>query len=132
MLVVFTTIVNASNPTLKLYEKIFSSIFQTSVIDVYVDDETRDIIKDSSIFHIVDYCYDDTVVLVGNFKNEPKYCQKNLLFATNYRSFRHNNNAFGAYYWKKGRPQLIFRESVLDRFNLKLPTSLKKYERGNR
>ena len=118
-----------SNYELKLYEKILPTLFHNRPIKLFVDNETKIILKHSDIFHIVDYCDNDTVVLVGNFRSIPKGCKDNPLFATSYRSFKDNENAFGAYYWRKGRPQLFFKESILNKFNVQLPKSLKKYGR---
>jgi hypothetical protein len=50
-----------------------------------------------------------------------------LLFATSYRGFKNEKKTFGAFYWFKGRPQIIFLKNRLQNQNLKLADYLQKY-----
>lgn len=55
-------------------------------------------------------------------------CKDIPLFTSSYKTLRENSNAIGAFYWRKGRPNIIFIKTRLKKFNLELPEKLKKYE----
>jgi hypothetical protein len=108
----------------KLYEKVLGSIFNNDIITIYSDEGLKDTIRKSSKFIIVDNC-EDAVVSIGKiFKSK---CEKLPLFTTNYKVFKNEPNVIGAFYWRKGRPQLKLKSDVLNDFNLTIPNSLQKY-----
>ena len=123
------SISNASdNYELKLYEKVLPSIFKQLPIKIYTDDDIKDILKHSNKFDILSTCTDAVVVIIGkNFENISQECKNKPIFATSYRGFKNYQNSFGAFYWRKGRPQIRFKNDTLNRYNLNLPNSLKKY-----
>lgn len=128
-ILVYTTLLNGSDKyELKLYEKVLPSIFTTTPIKVYVDKNTKELLKNSNKFEIMDSCDDATVLLIGkSFVNIDSQCQGKPMFSTSYRGFKNGTNSFGAFYWRKGRPQIRFKRDVLDKYNLFLPNSLQKY-----
>jgi hypothetical protein len=110
---------------LKLYENVLSSIFNNQKINIYADEKLEKILKNSDKFIIVNSC-DKSILKIGkDFKHK---CNGVPWFATSYRVFKHENNVFGAFYWRKGRPQLKFKKDVLKNFKLELPQNLRKYE----
>ena len=116
-----------ANYEVKLYEKILPVIFHKQPLKVFVDKDTRMLLKDSAVFIIVDSC-DNTVLLIGKeFPSLSEKCKEKPLFATNYLSYHNQKNSFGAFYWRKGRPQLKFKKTILEKFNMVLPNSLKEY-----
>ena len=129
VLLIYYNCLNASdNYELKLYEKVLPSIFTKLPIKVFVDKKHRKMLQNSSKFKVVDNCNESVVLLVGkDFTKLPSECKNKPLFSTSYRSFKNDKNSFGAFYWRKGRPQIKFKNDVLDRYNLNLPASLKKY-----
>ena len=124
-----SVILSASNNyELSLYEKVLPTIFIKTPIRVFVDKEMEELLKHSDKFKIVHTCNKSIVILIGNnFSNLPEVCKDKPFFTTSYKSFKNDENSFGAFYWRKGRPQIRFKKHVVDRYNLKLPYSLKKY-----
>ena len=127
MLFLFSFLNANDSLTLKLYEKVLTSVFHSQTIKVFADKSTKKILKNSDIFEVVDSCDKSVVVLVGKFSNLMDTCKNKPIFSTNYRAFKHTPNSFGAYYWRKGRPQLKFKRETLDRYQLSLPLALEKY-----
>ncbi len=129
--VFFTTILNASNNyELKLYEKILPPIFSKIPLTVFADKDANELLNISKKFKIVTNCNEAVVILIGrNFLNIPDDCKDKPIFSTSYRSFKNSKNSFGAFYWRKGRPQIKFKNKVLVRYNLTLPNFLRKYEK---
>ncbi len=115
---------------LKLYEKILPDIFAQTPIYIYATHEAKEILQKSTKFKVVDRCDKRVVLLVGeDFTHLPVECKNKPVFATNYRTFRDNANSFGAFYWSKGRPQVYFKQKNVQKFHIKLPSYLRKYER---
>jgi hypothetical protein len=113
---------------LQLYEKILPSIFSMRPLRVYVDKKTKDILKNDKWFEIMPKCDESVNVIIGKkFSDLPEVCLDKPLFATSYRSYKNYHNSFGAFYWRKGRPQLRFKKDVLERYRLVLPESLMKF-----
>jgi len=123
------TLLNAqSNYELKLYETIIPSIFKDRPIRVYLDKDMQSILQSSKKFAILKVCDASVNILIGNkFDNLPNSCQNKPLFATEYRTFKENRNSFGAFYWRKGRPQIKFKKSTLLRYDIHLPNSFQRY-----
>lgn len=119
---------NADEYTLKLYEKLLSSIFKDYPIRVYADKESSKELKKSDLFVVQDKCDSNTDVIVGSqFSQLSKSCKNKPVFATSYKEYGHNDNAFGAFYWRKGRPQVHFKQKTLTKFGLQLPQKLKRF-----
>jgi len=127
-LFVFALLHAEENYELKLYESIIPSIFNERPIKVYLDKDMSRLLKDSSKFEIVQYCNSSVTLLIGkNFKNLFDECKGKPVFSTSYRSFKNNDNSIGAFYWRKGRPQIRFKSDALKRYNLILPSKLQRY-----
>ncbi len=47
--------------------------------------------------------------------------EKPILFVTDYRLLKFSFDIIGAFYWKKGRSQLLFIKNRLDAYNITLP-----------
>jgi len=123
------TLLNAqSDYELKLYETIIPSIFKNRPVRVYLDKDIQSILSSSKKFTILKKCDASVDLLIGKkFENLPNICQNKPLFTTKYRTFKENRNSFGAFYWRKGRPQIKFKKSTLLRYDIHLHNSLQRY-----
>ena len=53
---------------------------------------------------------------------------KTMKFVTSYKLLkRYKASAIGGFYWKKGRPNILFLDSSVKKYNVKLPESMHKY-----
>jgi hypothetical protein len=109
---------------IKLYEKILPSIFDKKVLKVFTDNNMKDLLQYSDKFKIVKDC-NEADVIIGN-QNLSSNCEKPI-FSNSYRCFLKCKNSFGAFYWRKGRPQIKFKVKIMKKFNLILPNSFRKY-----
>jgi hypothetical protein len=116
-----------TNYELKLYEQILPIIFKTKTLNVYADDKTKEILIHSKKIKLVKNCIDATLLIGNNFPNIPSSCLNKPIFGTTYRSFKKNSNYFGAFYWRKGRPQIRFKLDVIKKQKLNLSDNLRKY-----
>ena len=109
---------------LNLYQKILPAIFKKSILYIYVDKKKAKLIQESDKFKIVNEC-DEADLMLG--KNFDIICINKPWFGTSYKVFKNEPNVFGAFYLRKGRPQLKFKKDILDDFNLTLPKKLERY-----
>ncbi len=115
------------NYELKLYEKVLPLIFNTKTLLVYADSNSKQTLKESAVFKLVDNCSDATLLIGKNFGDLSTNCKSKPLFATSYRSYKNSKNSIGAFYWRKGRPQIKFNLENIQSYDLSLPNSLRKY-----
>ena len=113
---------------LKLFEQIIPAIFKQKQVKVYADEDVKELLKSSNKFQLVNSCSEANVIIIAySLNNLHDNCVNRPIFATSYKTFKNNNNSFGAFYWRKGRPQIKFKSKTLDKYHLELPENLQKY-----
>ena len=123
IIIAFSTYLFANSYEIKLYETIFTKLFNKPVIYLFVDKNKKEF-KNSKVLKIVNNCKKADLVLLYDINNLK--CKDKPLFVTSYIDFK-NSNAIGAFYWRKGRPQLILNKKIIESYNLHLDKSLLKY-----
>ena len=115
---------------LKLYQSLFPALFQKERLIVYSQEaEQITIFKNSTYIKLSNNCSDADFIIGKDFDNLPNICDNKPIFATSYRSFTETQNAFGTFYWSKGRPQIQFKSESIKKFHLKLPENLQRYSK---
>ncbi|WP_297890115.1 hypothetical protein [Sulfurihydrogenibium sp.] len=108
----------------RLLEKVLSDMFDSSKVFVCLYDTNKaQTIKKYSDKIIITDCQNAQIFLTD--KHIPENSKP--VFALNDEILKTLKNAIGGLYWKKGRPQLIFLEDRLDKFNIKLPPEYKGF-----
>lgn len=128
LLIIELALFSAENYELKLYQSLLPRLFSQNVLNVYVKDTDQiKILEHSTSFQLVANCVDADILIGKKFDSLTQECLDKPVFATTYRSFKNNKNAFGAFYWRKGRPQVQFKLKNINKYNLHLPKNLIKY-----
>ena len=109
-----------------IFEKITIAITHDKKSKIYVCSHIDAIDKYSEHFNIVDNCENADIVLISSTKDIPITCKDKVLFGTKYKHLK-NKNVIGAFFWQKGRPNILFYKSRLDKNHIKLETSFNKY-----
>ena len=104
----------------KLFNYIFPLLTNKKVIKIYTFPNYYKYFS-SNHFVIVKDCNKSDIVF-GNIK-----CYNKPVFTLNYDFYRNYKNAFGVFYYRKGRPQLKFKKYDLIKFFHKIPNKLKGY-----
>lgn len=115
--------------TLKIYEHLFISLSSKTNISVYVTDkEYLDVFHFSKKIQISDSIKKDDIVLITNERmlhrittSDKRVYKDVILFATDYRFLNKLEDIVGAFYWKKGRTQLLFIKNRLKKHQITLP-----------
>ena len=101
----------------KIMERVSTVLIQKERINIWTNDEKqKNIISQSDRLVLVDSC---------------KEADNKLIIVTRYRLLKSYQNAVGAFYWSKGRPQLLFISDQLKVHKISLPDNLKKYSAIN-
>jgi hypothetical protein len=86
----------------------------------------QNMMRESRYFNMVEECQ-DAELIIGKITDEFYDCEDIPVFSTSYKEFKNNSNSIGAFYWRKGRPQVRFKIDVINRYNLNLEQNLRKY-----
>jgi sugar-specific transcriptional regulator TrmB len=122
---------NSSEIETKIYEKIISNFDKNSEIKVYSNDKNiLNEIKKYSKKLVVSNKKDSKVyILSTNIGNIP---DDKLVIVTNYELLKEIKNSLAAFYWKKGRPNILFIKDRIKKRNLFLNKEYDKYSEVER
>jgi len=108
----FSAVLLFASAKIELFEKLFSTLFHKPVIYVLTNNEDIKY-STSNVLKVVNSC-DKADVIVGDVD---KNCTKPR-FLLDYYQFKKDPNAIGAFYWRKGRPQLRLRKNMIEKYHL--------------
>ena len=128
LICIFISTIYASD--VKLASSIFSmvavALTQKTNPGVYVHLEIESIENYPAQLIIIDSCLQADIVILSNTKNIPKQCEGKILFGTRYSHLK-DTRVVGAFFWQKGRPNILFYRDRLEKNNIKLDSSFNKY-----
>ena len=104
----------------KLLDYIFPLVAHKSVVKIYTLPFYYQYFYNYH-FIIVKDCKKSDIIF-GNIK-----CKNKPIFTLNYDFYKKTPNAFGVFYYRKGRPQLKLKKKVLKKFFKKIPNEIKGY-----
>ena len=102
-----------------------------NIVKIYVDDPSfLDIFKNEKDIKRVKDCFKADIIITKDSKNIQKECQKKgiNIISTIYQDYKQNKNIdFGAFFWQKGRPNMLINSKIIKERNMSVPTSYYKY-----
>ena len=129
LLLLFSLVLFAKNDTfeLRIYEQVLHALFPgKTIVRVWSDSpQKKRLFAQLKGFQLTSNPKNADFLLVT--KSE-KLNAKGVVFVTSYHLLkRFKENAIGGFYWKKGRPNLIFLRPNLQKRGFHLPHSFQKY-----
>ncbi|MEN8728082.1 MAG: hypothetical protein ABF276_09015, partial [Sulfurovum sp.] len=123
---------------LKMYHGIFTALSSKTSFNVYTNDkEYRDVFRHSKRIFLSDKPEESDIVLITEertLNNVLSTMNKNLdifkkpiIFVTNYQFLKISDEIAGAFYWRKGRSQLLFIKKRLEQYDITLPEEYQKF-----
>lgn len=110
----------------KIYDSILTKVFKTSSVSVYCDaKEYTEILFRSKHIRIVDSPENADIILQTKF--DSRFNPNQVIFTNKYAILEKNPHAIGAFYWSKGRPQIVFIRQRLEKKGIDIHNELKKY-----
>ncbi|WP_333803929.1 hypothetical protein [Sulfurospirillum sp.] len=117
----------AETPEQELIVKVLKLISIKNVSVVIYEHEPSITLQGSTFTNLVQQCSHADIVYGSNFETLPASCKTLPRFSTDYEIFQKDEHVIGAFYWRKGRPQLRFNEERCERFEIVLPPELVRY-----
>ncbi len=113
----------------KIIENISTIFINKKIIKIYIADPSfADIFKKNAKFKKVEAPKNADIILT---KDSSKYKNINLsacIISTNYRDYSHFTDIdCGAFFWQKGRPNLILNASIIKERKIKIPKQYNRY-----
>ena len=123
LLIVFFTFsfVFAQNIEVKLFSKLFTTLFNKKTVYIYSENKKYSDINSIFLKNVEDCNKADVVLGVS------KYCKNKPHFLLDYYNYKDDPNALGAFYWRKGRPQLRLRKKIIDKLHLHISPDFKEF-----
>jgi len=109
-----------------LFNKIANAVTQKTNPNVYIYSEIESIEKYPINLVLINNCSKSDIVFLSTIKNIPKECSNKILFGTRYSHLK-DTRVIGAFFWQKGRPNILFYRDRLEKNNIKLDSSFNKY-----
>ena len=116
--------------TLKIYHDLFTSLLHTSHYRIYTDDKSLYAVfsKSSKISLVQNPSSADALVISKRSSLEHiPHTGNAIVLATTYNLLRHSKYVIGAFYWRKGRAQILFVKKRLLHLGISLPGKYRKY-----
>ncbi|AXX87488.1 hypothetical protein [Malaciobacter marinus] len=129
----YTFLINKYNKEMELEAKIIANIATLATkgeIKLFIPNISKVEKKVySKIFTLVDKCEKSNFVFVKkNIKIDPKCLNnKRLFFTNNYKKLLNKDIYFGAFFWSKSRPNIVFIKNRLRTKKILLPKSYNKF-----
>lgn len=112
----------------KILDKISYALIKKDVIKVFtVGKKEKQIIDNSDHMRSADNCHNADLILSNGEDDISSTCKERIIFYTKYKAFKHNPYAIGAFFWQKGRPNIIFRKNILLKYDISLSNEFDKY-----
>ncbi len=109
-----------------IFNKIITAITKKNNPNVFIYKKVDSISKYSKNLNIVTDCKKADIVILSTKKDIPDECNGKILFGTRYSHLKEKRVA-GAFFWMKGRPNILFYKKRLKKNNIKLDSSFDKY-----
>lgn len=124
--------------TLKMYHGLFAAMSPKTSINVYTKDkEYRNVFSHSKRIFLSDRLEESDIVLITEARtlnnvlsiiNRNTYVgKKPIIFVTNYHFLKMSDDIVGAFYWRKGRSQLLFIKNRLEQYDITLPKEYQSF-----
>lgn len=131
-LLFFTTLLSASSSSQELKIRVLKSIVtgieNSEPMTIWSDDKKiMNAFTSQSKFSVADDCKDAKMIILSSKSNLPKNCKNKHIFVLDYELLYEIPDSFGAFFWKKGRPNIVFIKPRVDKQALKLTSSLEPY-----
>lgn len=115
----------------QILEKIFSNITIDQTITVWSDNkELLEEFKKNSYLIVTDDCAVATLIVVEEKKSieDDENCRDKPIFVLNYELLKNIPESFGAFFWKKGRPNIVIVEPRTELQNIRVSSELDAYK----
>ena len=123
--------------TLNASEKVYATKIIKNIVEVmdkaetsvWLDNASADIVESLELkpLNVVKACKNAKILILSSKKSIPKHCISKPILVLDYALLEKYTNAVSAFYWQKGRPNIVFLKKRLEYFSISLPPTYHKY-----
>ncbi len=128
LLLLLLTTLFASDAKLasSIYERISKALSGVNEPKVYLHGEIEALLR-YPLANPVKSCIEADVIITTTMQSLPIECHEKTIFANSYRLLRSSPQIVGAFFWSKGRPNIVFYKERLDRHGITLSDEYERY-----
>ncbi|MCK9490844.1 MAG: hypothetical protein M0Q24_02045 [Sulfurimonas sp.] len=116
------------NLQVKILEKIISEISINKEKIIWSDNkEISKAIENHKLLQTTPNCKKATIMILQDKNNLPKECSHCAIFVLDYALLSQVQKSFGAFFWKKGRPNIVILKSRLKSLLIQASSDLDPY-----
>ncbi len=112
---------------MQILSSVAHALVHKKYINVCIDDKNLENLKGYSKTLKFVSCDKADIVFTAEDSGMDKKCKTNIIFSTSYYLYSHSSVMTGAFFWQKGRPNIIFRKKQLKYLGINLPKNFNKY-----
>ena len=127
LILILSLCLNANDLTIekKIYEVIFDAVSYKANPAVYTDVPIASLELTTDKFTRTNVCKEADIVIVTKNTIDAR-CLKKIILGTRYRHLK-KPYVLGAFFWQKGRPNIVFKRRNLIKKRVNLPKSLQEF-----
>jgi len=110
-----------------IFAKIAHEFIDKEVVNIYTDDKS--LLKTKGIIPTLKFTTREESDIVFLSKEEDIDCEgtTKYIFSTSYKMYKSSKDVIGAFFWQKGRPNIIIKLSMLKKLDIELSQEFQKY-----
>lgn len=110
----------------RILSKIAHELIKKDVVNIYVDD---DFIGTKGLVDSLKYtsCKDADIVFISKQEALSDGCENKIIFSTSYYFYQNSPQVTGAFFWQKGRPNVIIKSAMIEKLGIFLSEPFHKY-----
>ena len=104
-------------------------VIDKSNTSVWIDSDDSGVLEllELKQLNVVKTCNNAKVLILSSEKSIPKSCIAKPILVLDYNLLEKHSNAVSAFFWQKGRPNIVFLKKRLQHFSISLPPTYEKY-----
>ncbi|MEA2111948.1 MAG: hypothetical protein U9P71_07875 [Campylobacterota bacterium] len=126
LIVSVVLLANDTQLAIKIYNSIAHECTKKVEAKIYLHGDLDILYNNKSINRTYD-CADADFVITSTLLGLPSECNSKIIFSNKYRLFKQSNRVVGAFFWQKGRPNIIFDRERLQKSGIELSDNFQKY-----
>lgn len=111
---------------IKIYLSIAHELTHENAPKFYLHGNIEHLSKNKDII-TVETCEEADIVILHSVDDLSSSCAKKIVFTDYYKTYLNNEDVVGAFFWQKGRPNIVFRREVLEEKSIILSSTFNKY-----
>lgn len=113
---------------IEILKKVVTGIQYNETMKIWSDDpKIMAAFHSAKQFNVAGRCEEADIIILKDKENLPEVCLRANVFVLNYKLLNDIPKSFGAFFWKKGRPNIVLIEPRVKKCDIALSEELLAY-----